>query len=564
MLALRVMALAALLAFLVACQRATPTVVPSPTPTLTPTPTPTATSSPSPLPTLSPTATSSTPTTPPAGPTPRRGGTLTVASRVAPPSLDVHRESSPALAAFGPGIAYSRLLRLTTGPDVALPSLAVECDLCAGWQQPDSLTWVFSLRPEVRFQDRAPVLGRRVTATDVVASYRRQRTPGWPQASLLDSIAEMEAVDEVTVRLRLKVPDADFLLALASGHSKVLPQELADQGDLSKGPVVGSGPWVLEQRSAEGFSFRANPQYFEAGLPYLERLNIQVIPDLDARLAALRTGLVDADEVPPERWAEFSRERPGMRTALLPAPGTGVGVVVKAGVAPFTDLRLRQALFLALDPWEANQQVWGPLAFVSAGTPVVAADWLLPEAELRGYLAAPDRAREFLRQAVTGKVPVEVTVADYGDLSVAYGNHLVRQLQVAGFAATAQVLNPRGYAEQVWQTGAFQVALGPPPPSGTPNAYLLAVAHSQGRWNTTSYRAPELDRLIEAQAVELEPGKRRELVQDAQRRLLEQGLRFMPAAQRQAWAWWPRVRDLYPNFADFEYAFWARVWLEQG
>jgi hypothetical protein len=44
--------------------------------------------------------------------------------------------------------------------------------------------------------------------------------------------------------------------------------------------------------------------------------------------------------------------------------------------------------------------------------------------------------------------------------------------------------------------------------------------------------------------------------------LLADGVRFMPAAQVQAWSWWPRVQNLHLNFANYEYIFWSRVWVE--
>lgn len=95
----------------------------------------------------------------PSAPTPivgaRRGGTLTIVSREAIAHQDVQQEVSPALATWGPGLAYSRLLRFKTGPDVVVPSLAVECELCESWEMPDETTFVFRLRDDVLWQEKA-------------------------------------------------------------------------------------------------------------------------------------------------------------------------------------------------------------------------------------------------------------------------------------------------------------------------------------------------------------------------------------------------------------------------
>lgn len=532
-----------LLFLLLACQAPQPT----PSPTAQPPQTPTSVAIP-------------TPTVAPASTPPSQGAQgniLTIATRAEVSTLDVHQEFSPVLAAFGPGIAYSRLLRLKSGPEVALPSLAVECELCASWEQTSPVEFLFHLRKGVRWQDLPPVQGREVTATDLVLSYNRQRTQGWPNAGLLQNVSDIGATPD-GVQVRLRAPDADFLLALADGHSKVLPEELLRRGDLRQGPVIGSGPWIWEQAREGRFQFRRNPKYFEEGLPYLETLRMLVMPDDALRTAAFRNRFIDVDEVPVDGWRTFRKDHPNAGHLLSPVPGVGVMLLLKPGAPPFSDERVRRAFFLALDPWRLNQDVWEGLAYVSVGVPAPGPDWLLPEAELRRYLAAPEQARALLREA-GARQQVSLTVADFGDRYLQYGSRMAEQLRGAGFLLDVKVLNPREYAERVWRDSAFGAALGPAPPAGVPNAFLLSVVHSRGQWNPTGYRDPEQDRLVETQAVERGPEVRREQVLELQRQLLAKGLLFMPSAQVQAWAWWPRVQDFYPNFALFEYSFWARV-----
>ena len=68
-------------------------------------------------------------------------------------------------------------MRLQSGPDVTLPSLAVECELCARWEMDGDGAFVFQLRPGVKWQDAAPVNGRSLTTDDIVYSYERQSHP---------------------------------------------------------------------------------------------------------------------------------------------------------------------------------------------------------------------------------------------------------------------------------------------------------------------------------------------------------------------------------------------------
>ena len=530
---------------------------PEPESSLPPTPTP--------VPLVSPTAIALSTLVPPApiltvDPAARRGGVLNIAARTVVDDLDVHREFSPTLAAFGPGIVYSRLLRFSTGPDIQTPSLAVECDLCETWDWESPTTLRVTLREDIRWQVIAPVNGRLLTVGDVLASFERQRTPGWPNAPLLQNVESMEA-DGNAVVFNLSSPDADFLLALADGHSKVLPVELTSRDDLGDGPFIGSGPWVLDAaESNTRYAFSANQNYFERGFPYLERLNIFVLPDEGTRRAAFLTKTLDVDEVKPDEWVVYKEKHPEAGIALYSPSGTGLELALNVETPELQDINVRRALFMALDPWLLNQEVWSGLATVAGGLPAIDPSWLLSESELRRHLADPTQARQLLQGATP---TLELLVADFGDNYLRYGEGVRDQLQDVGFQVKMTPLNPTLYNAQVWRDGQFQAYLGPTPPVNGPNGYLFGMVRSDGRWSKTRYSDTAIDDSIDAQSKELDVVKRQNIVKGISERLLEDGVRFMPAAQVQAWSWWPRVKNLHINFADYEYIFWSRVWLEE-
>ncbi len=485
-------------------------------------------------------------------------------SREDPKHFDVHQEVSPALATWGPGIVYSRLLRLQSGPEVRLPSLAVECDLCQGWSQLDSKTYIFKLRRGVRWQDISPVNGRVLTAEDVAYSYNRQRIQGWPNAPLLRNLDSIEVIDDLTLKINLIAPDADFLFSLADGHSKIVAREAVEaRGDLREGPNIGTGPWLwLSTEPGLGSSFERNPRYFERRLPFLAKLNVNVIKDAETRSAAFKTRVADISQVDAAEWQRFKEGYPGAPSLMYKEPGTGLEFAINTTVPPFDDLRVRRAVFKAMDPWQANEELWAGSAFVSIGSPVAQADWLLPEEELKGYFQDPGGAEELLQQAGTDLSPrLEVVVGDFGDGFLLHGQRVTQELRKVGFNPSITVINLGRFAQEVWYGGEYTMFVGAPPPASAPNSYLLPVFHSEGAWNTTGYRSPELDRLLEDQARELDPQVRRALFLDIQREILDKAFRFMPATRVSIWTWWPRVRYFHPNFAASEYFHWARVWV---
>ncbi|MDA1347700.1 MAG: ABC transporter substrate-binding protein [Chloroflexi bacterium] len=446
-----------------------------------------------------------------------------------------------------------------------MPSLTVECEVCEEWEMEDDGAFVFRLRQDVVWQDLSPLNGRQLTAEDIVFSYNRQRQQDRPNAALLGAVESLEALDPKTLRISLSVPDADFMLSLAHGHTKIVaPEAVALNGDLRDGPTVGSGPWILKETGPDAIhAFDRNPSYFEEGRPLVDELLIHIIPDTTIRNAAFRVGSIDVEQMDEPRWEQYLKRRPSAPFLLVPDT-TGVEIGLNARAAVFEDVRVRRAVFQATDPWNTIDQVWRGKAYPSPGFPVASADWLLPEDELRGYFADPDRARELLREAGARlPVPVVIKVGDFGDAYQAHAERIADEMRRVGFEPEIEVVNRRAFGDEVWLGGDYQMFLGPPAPSATPNGYLLPVLHSQGRLNTSGVDDRELDGLIEAQAQEFDPAVRTELVQAIQRKMLDNASRFMPAARLSVWTWSDRVQDFYPNFALFEYSHWSRVWLQE-
>ncbi len=174
-------------------------------------------------------------------------GVLRTAAPQPPVHFDPHQEASPALITWGPALVYDRLFRFE--PDgLAVGAVLgsggrVACALCESWEMVDLTTYRITLRRDAFWQELPPVNGRRVVASDVVFSLRRQATPGWPNAGLLSNIESVAAIDPQTVEIVLKRPDAELLEILADGHTVIVaPEAVSESGDLLEGPIVGSGP----------------------------------------------------------------------------------------------------------------------------------------------------------------------------------------------------------------------------------------------------------------------------------------------------------------------------------
>ncbi len=559
--------------FILACGRETPTAVPStpiPATAVPPTKTPTQT--------VAPTATPSPTPTPVVGLLPEgvSGGSLIVAGSAGFPHRDVHQSVQESLTSLGPGIAYSRLLRLKTSPDQTQPNLIIECDLCQSWTLTDDLVYEFQLRPQVRWQDLSPVNGRPLMAEDLVFSYKRMGSAGWPNESLASQFVGLEATAVGSFSAGLALPDADALLSLADGHAKVVAPEVVDQfGDLKDSPVIGTGPWIWDgTREDGGTNFSRNNDYFEPGAPFLDELVITVVKDTrgaefpgEGRLAAFLAGQVDVTALPPEAWRSLEASGTGFDSFLSLHGGSGVVLTFNVQDLFFADENLRKAAFRAMDPWDYVDTLWSGQGSSGLGIPVPETDWLLSKGQIRGeYFADPTRSRALLNaldDSASREIQLTVWSEPGAPIYASLGDKIAEDLRAANFKVTVRRLNPDQFQQMVMGPDRdFQIAMGVLPPAGTSNGYLLALLHSGGRWNIANHADSELDSMIEAQAVDFNLGSRKGRLEEIQRHILDRAYVFSPVTGATRWAFRPDLKGFHPNAALSEYIHWSRVWLE--
>ena len=226
---------------------------------------------------------------------------------------------------------HSRLLKHKAGPGVRPGTFPIEGDLAESWKQVNDTTYEFKLRRGVRFHGKPPVNGRELTAEDVRYTFEYILADKGSNVSMFRSIAKVEATDRYTVRFTLKEPFAWFLDMIASPMAgAIIARECVEKfGDLKKAEaVVGTGPWMLDSyRPNVGLTLVRNPQYFMAGLPYIDRVELLVDEDNASRTAAFLAGKYDLGwEFPGtinrSDWLQIleplKKRRPGLQVDGVP------------------------------------------------------------------------------------------------------------------------------------------------------------------------------------------------------------------------------------------------------
>ena len=245
----------------------------------------------------------------------------------------------------------------------------------------DKTTYVIKIRPNVFFHDTErirkdfpEVAGRQLTAEDVRYSIDRQRNKESPKSALFYRAYQWEAVDKIevgpdplTLTITTKGPTAPFMHYLADTYATIIPKELVDQAkDDMNDPkkMVGTGPFMLEKFVAlQAVKCVRNPNWFakddlaDQGLPDRPIVDgyeaIWRPADQLSVQAAFTKKQVDSTEFVDKLQVEPVTQELGALFDRVPESG---GITSRllindspAAKSPFKDLRLRQAINIAVD-----------------------------------------------------------------------------------------------------------------------------------------------------------------------------------------------------------------------
>lgn len=216
--------------------------------------------------------------------------------------------------------------------------------LATSWESADAKTWTVKLREGVTFSDGEPF-----DADAVVANYDRAKDPARnPRPANTSTIESVTAVDSHTVEFVLTQPLGSFPAFLNETYSNMVsPAVLARTNDVGSNPV-GTGPFVLEQRSADSISFTRNPTYWGASQPYSDRIVFRIIPDTQSLFAALQAGDIDLITKTDDTTNAQAEGVDGIQVIRTPGLGT-MHIFLNTTKPPFDDVRARLALAHATD-----------------------------------------------------------------------------------------------------------------------------------------------------------------------------------------------------------------------
>lgn len=273
----------------------------------------------------------------------------------------------------------------------------LESDLAERWTvSPDGLVYTFSLRKGVQFHRGFGEL----TADDVVFSFRRQITDDKMSFYAdLQQVAQVEAVDRYTVRMRLKEPNAAFLPTIIAYRPGIIVSRRAVEqlGEgFAKSPV-GTGPFVFERLTGgREVVVTAHDAYFR-GRPTVRRIVFAHIPDEVVAATALIKGEFQIiwTRGNPEA-VQLLQQTQGIKTQRVVVYDSVRHVAMSPQFKPTQDVRVRQALSYAIN----RQQIAAALPGLELPIDVMRSNKLFGGSlEVTRYPYSVEKAKRLLAEA---------------------------------------------------------------------------------------------------------------------------------------------------------------------
>lgn len=493
--------------------------------------------------------------TPTAGPI-KRGGVYRLGSTIPALSIDPHTEVTMGLAFIC--FIYGYLLHEIQQPD-GPPVLVF--DHAESLEQPDELTYVFKLRPGIRFQDLPPASGRELVAEDVVYSFDRiasvGATPFWAEV-----IEGKSAPDPYTVQVRLAHPYAYTMSEFGGIRTAIVAREAVEEfGDL-KSNGLGSGPFQVKSLSrGEAMDMARNPNYYVAGIPYVDGMSWRIIPEDSSLRAAFKAQQLDVygppTKVQADEVASFSQDVILTKYANLAIYMINLN---ELAVPALQDVRVRRAMDLSLDRDAMIEKLCfgegnytGP---VSWGLEF----WSLPQDELRSrYKRDVAEARRLLEAAGVSDLTLQLKFPSGPTADLA--SMIKMQMAEAGITVDLAPLELGTWIAALMAHD-FELMVGGGLPYGDEQLPLqFNHTHNWTRKEDPVHLPdPDIDAALDKVLVTVDVEERQKLVLDTTRKIIDRHGPFLylyaPYSYTARWRYVRGYEDVVPGMIAYTYDMW--------
>jgi peptide/nickel transport system substrate-binding protein len=396
--------------------------------------------------------------------------------------------------------------------------------LATSWSiSADGTRYSFRLRPGVRWSD-----GRDFTSADVAFSILRLKVAHPRGRITFANVEAVETPDPLTAVIALTKPAPFLISALAGAESPMVPKHVYETFKPEEQPnlaqTIGTGPFILKEWvPGSHLVFVRNPDYWDAPKPYVDRIVLKVILDPAARAAALETGEIDIG-ASPVPYGDIDRLKAEKKlivdTTTYAYSGPQQQLFFNLDDPILRDRRVRLAFAHAIDLKALLDIVYFGYGQISP-SPV---STVLPKFYNPNVKAWPfdvKAAGQLLDEAGLKQdgagVRTRLRLTQNPFLPTSFSDFIRNSLRRVGIDIEIQRFDLATYLNVVYRDRAFDLTIESlsntfDPTLGVQRAYWsknfkLGLPFS----NAAHYSNPEVDRLLEAAAIEPDETRRREI-----------------------------------------------------
>lgn len=418
---------------------------------------------------------------------------------------------------------YETLVKLNMDMELE-PSLATE------WEAVEDDVWEFTLREDVKFHD-----GSDFNAEVVKANIERvlDEEVGSPRQFLYTMVADIEVVDDHTVRFTTEYPFAPLPAHLAHSGGAMVSLDLIEEdyaamedgeepGSVISENPVGTGYFKFEEWAPGDYIRLVKNDDYWGEPAKLDTVTFKVVDEDQTRVAELLTGDSHIiDPLSPSDVAQVEGEE-----GVDPARQASVSlsyIGFNTQKEPFDDPKVRQAINMAIDKEQIIEGIYDGAGIPATGP--LAPDVFGYDGNVEGLEYDPERAKELLAEAgYEDGFSTTIWTNDSRE-RIDTATNIQAQLEEFGITVEVEILEWGAYLEQTAQGEHEMFILGWSTVTGDADYGLYALFHSDNfgdPGNRTFTEDPELDDLLEQAREEPEPEKRQELYTEVQELLAEE------------------------------------------
>ncbi len=448
---------------------------------------------------------------------PKKGGTLTFIQNSEPQTLvSLTTTATPALTVSGKVTEGLLEYDYDINPR---PLLATEWSI-----SPDGKTYTFKLRPNVKFHD-----GKPFTSADVAYSIQLLKTVHPRGRNTFANVTEVKTPDPLTAILVLSKPAPYLIKALTAAEAPMVPRHIYEGTNTLANPngnaPIGTGPYKFKEWvRGSHILYERNPDYWQQGLPLIDRFVFKILPDTGARSIAFENGSGDIGYRTPVALSDLERLKK-LPNLVFETDGTSYSYNVSSlqfnlDSQYFKHLKVRQAIAHSIDRALLVKTVcygYGTVCF----SPIAPGLKEFHDPAPSPYALDLKKAEQLLDEAgfprgankVRFKVPLDYN--PIGDESRRAAEFMRAALSRIGVAVDVRAADASAFVKRIYTDRDFDFTY-----NGHSNLFDPTVGVQRIYWsknfkkgvpfsNGSNYHNPKVDELLEGAAVEIDPAKRK-------------------------------------------------------